>query len=324
MAVQISVVVPTYQRPQLLEQCLKSLLAQDLSADAFEIIIADDGPSAATEALVQQYASRSASRPEIRYIAVTGPHGPAAARNRGWRAAGADIIAFTDDDCQPGPRWLSEGLSVVKQGADAAWGKIVMPVPAVPTDYEKDASHLAHAEFVTANCFCRRSALQRVGGFDERFRLAWREDSDLFFNLMNSGAVIRHAPQAIVVHPIRPAPWGVSLSQQRKVVFDALLYKKHPDLYRQKIRATPPWDYYGIVASVLFAVTALFWGHVSAALGALAIWLALTLAFFWRRMRGTSRSPRHVLEMLWTSVLIPPVALFWHWRGVLKFRVLYI
>jgi hypothetical protein len=60
-------------------------------------------------------------------------------------------------------------------------------------------------------------------------------------------------PDVVVVHPVRPAAWGVSLRQQRKSQFDALLFKKHPALYRRRIRARPPLDYYGMVLSFLAA-----------------------------------------------------------------------
>src|SRR5437588_356229 len=79
---------------------------------------------------------------------------------------------------------------------------------------------LERAEFVTANCFVRRSVLERLGGFDETFRMPWREDADLQFRLLEAGCTIAAAPAALIVHPVRPAPWGVSLRQQRKVMFD--------------------------------------------------------------------------------------------------------
>src|SRR5205085_889073 len=83
--------------------------------------------------------------------------------------------------------------------------------------------------------------LARRGGFDESFRLPWREDSDLHFRLLEAGCRVVRAAQAIVVHPVRPAPWGVSLRQQRKVMFDALLFRKHRALYRERIRGAPRW-----------------------------------------------------------------------------------
>lgn len=324
MAPLICVVVPTYKRPQLLKQCLGALYAQDLRGEFFEIVVADDGPSAANRALVEDFDREFTNGPAIRYVPVTDAHGPAAARNSGWRNSRADFIAFTDDDCQPQREWLRHGLQALEHGADAAWGKLVMPVPARPTDYEKDASHLAHAEFVTANCFCRKTVLERIGGFDERFRLAWREDSDLFFNLLNIDANIVHAPDAVVVHPVRPAPWGVSLSQQRKTVFDALLYKKHPQYYRSRIRPSPPWNYYVIVVSLAAVPVFVLSGNPLGAGTAAVVWSGLTAAFLLHRLRGTARTFRHVAEMVFTSALIPPLALYWHWRGAFKFRVLYV
>jgi GT2 family glycosyltransferase len=284
----VTVVVPTCGRPELLARCLAALEKQSLPREDYDVIVVDDS------------ALRS---------------GPAAARNRGWRQARAAVVAFTDDDTEPHPHWLANGLKAM-QGADAASGRIVMPIPAVPTDYERDAQGLERSEFVTANCFVRRDVLERLGGFDESFRMAWREDSDLHFRLLRAGARIARAPDAVVVHPVRPAPWGVSLRQQRKVMFDALLFKKHRALYRSRIRAGGRWDYYAIVASLALALA----GFTPA----LPIWALLTARFFGQRLRGASKRPGHLLEMLVTSMFIPPLAVFWRFAGALRYRVAFL
>ncbi len=284
----VSVVVPTCGRPQLLARCLAALERQSLPRECFEVIVIEDRKR----------------------------DGPAATRNRGWRSAHSPIIAFTDDDCVPEPGWLAAGLRAM-DGFDAVTGRIVMPLSGAPTDYERDAKRLEQGEFVTANCFVRRHVLERIGGFDERFRLAWREDSDLHFNLLAARARLNRAPGAVVVHPVRPAPWGVSLKQQRKVMFDALLFKKHPRLYRERIRATPRWDYYAIT---LFLLLSLFLPYPAGA-AALAFWSLLTIRFFRERVNGTSRSLSHIAEMLLTSIAIPPLAVFWRLAGALRFRV---
>ena len=98
-------------------------------------------------------------------------------------------------------------------------------------------------------------------------------------------------------------------------MFDALLFKKHPHLYRQRIRRSPRWDYYLITGT-------LFGGLLYPSL--FLVWAAFTARFAWQRLRGTSKSPRHVLEMIVTSVAIPPVALFWRLVGALKFRVAFL
>lgn len=319
MAVAASIVVPTYRRNDLLRTCLEKLAVQSFPAAHYEIVIADDAGLPETKSLVEQFAARADC--PVRYIAVSAAHGPAAARNAGWQAARGGIIAFTDDDCQPEPDWLREGVACLhKSNAAAATGKVIVPLPAEPTDYERDCAGLGHGEFVTANCFCQREALQAVGGFDERFKTAWREDSDLQFTLLEHGYHIVRAPAAVVVHPVRPASWGVSLRQQKKTAFNALLYKKHRELYRTRIHPTPS-NYYAIAASLggLVAGTATGFTHV--AVLAAVCWAALTADFCRRRLRGTSLAPSHVMEMAVTSALIPPLSLYWHVRGMLAERV---
>jgi hypothetical protein len=197
-------------------------------------------------------------------------------------------------------------------------------MPAIPTDYERNATGLGTAEFVTANCFCRRDVLAATGGFDERFTAAWREDSDLYFRLLEEGRRVVHAPDAVVVHPIRPAPWAISLRQQRKSLFNALLYKKHPALYGRFIQPAPPWHYYRIVAALLGTGIGVLRRSRLLMAGGICVWLWLTARFCAGRLRGTSHAPDHVVEMIVTSALIPPIAVFWRIRGALKFRVVFL
>jgi glycosyltransferase involved in cell wall biosynthesis len=313
----VSVVIPTYRRPDLLARCLAAVVAQDL--DDFEVIVADDAVDDAARRQVEGLTARV----PVRYVAVTGSHGPAAARNRGWHAACGDMVAFTDDDTIPDRGWLRAALAVIDGGADAVTGRTVVPRPAVPTDYERNESGLERAEFITANCLVRRDVLKAVGGFDERFAVAWREDSDLHFNLLERGARIAAAPDALVVHPVRPARWGVSLRLQHKIQFDALLYRKHPRLFRERIRPGTPWGSYAVVAALAVAGTAAVRGPWSVVIAAVVIWLVLTGKFAARRLRGTSHAPRDVAEVVVTSALIPPLAVFWRLYGAVRFRTLF-
>lgn len=323
--IAVSVVVPTCGRPDLLNRCIQALSQQTLDPRSYEVIIVDDRPSAQTRNTVHAWKERlTHDGPCLTYLANHGPHGPAAARNRGWRQARAEVVAFTDDDTVPAPAWLDNGLAAFDAGVAALCGQVEMPLPATPTDYERDAGHLESAEFVTANCFCRKAVLERLNGFDERFRMAWREDSDLHFRLLDLRERIARAPQAVVIHPVRPAPWGVSVSQQKKILFDALLYKKHPQRYREKIRAHPRWDYYAIVVSLMAALSGIVAGQITLALIAAIAWLLLTARFCLLRLRGTARTPSHVAEMIVTSALIPPHAVFWRLVGALRFRVAFV
>src|SRR3954469_10666884 len=102
---------------------------------------------------------------------------------------------------------------------------------------------------------------------------------------------------------------------------DARFCKKHRRLYRERIRATPRWDYYAIVLALLASGIALACGALKLSFLLLVLWFGLTATFSAQRLRGTSRSPRHVLEIVVTSIAIPPLAVFWRLVGALKFRV---
>ena len=99
-------------------------------------------------------------------------------------------------------------------------------------------------------------------------------------------------------------------------MYDALLFRKHRQLYRARIRAGARWDYYAIVAALAVAAA----GFTPA----LILWLVLTLRFFVQRLRGASKRPSHILEMLVTSLLIPPLAVFWRLAGALRYRVAFL
>ena len=322
----VSVVLPTYRRVALLERCLKALLRQSLHADCYEIVVVDDGQEDEVQALVSALAAR-AGTPALRYLRPPCGRGPAVARNCGWRAARAPLVAFTDDDTVADPQWLHQGLVGMRAPWLALAGRVRVP-PAFPserrpTDHELMTLGLERAEFVTANAFVWRAALMMVGGFDERFQRPWREDSDLQFRLEALGPVGR-CDAALVWHPVRPERWGVSLRQQRNVFFDALLYRKHPRLYRVRVRRRPPWDYYLIVLMALAApvlgLAGMGRAALLAALGALALVLALAL----KRLRPSARDPAHVLEVMLTSALIPFLSVYWRLRGALHFRVLFL
>jgi GT2 family glycosyltransferase len=313
-----SIVIPTFRRNDLLARCLDAACDQSFPADRYEVIVADDAAAEDTARLVRQYDQRSPCA--VRYVPVCGSHGPAAARNAGWRVANGAFLAFTDDDCVPDRGWLAAGVRSLEAGPKeaAAWGRLEMPLPPEPSDYERDASGLAQAVFVTANCFVTRAAIEEVDGFDERFQVAWREDSDLYYSLLEQGVPIVHQPDALVVHPIRAAPWGVSLKQQRKSVFDVLLYRKHPKLYRQHV---PPFPllYLGTVGAGLSALIGLALGQFAWSAAAGIVWLLLTLRFALMRLAGTKHSASHIAEMLLTSALIPWLAIVYRAIGLWRF-----
>jgi glycosyltransferase involved in cell wall biosynthesis len=319
---QISVVVPTYKRPDLLKQCLKALRRQTFSPDEYEVIVVSDGPDRQTETMIKKI---QATFPQLRFIALAENKGPAAARNAGWLSAKGKIIAFTDDDCLPAKNWLHEIVSHIgNNNIKAVSGRVIVPRTNRPTDYELNTAGLENAEFVTANCACTKAALIAAGGFDERFRMAWREDSDLHFKLITQQIPIDSLKDVVVTHPVREPRWGISLKEQKKTLFNALLYQKYPRMYRQRIQPMPPVLYYFVVWAFVLTLIGVFTKTEVLANSGLWLWASLTTYFIVKRLYKTSLAPAHVAEMILTSIFIPFLSVYWQWYGAVKYRVFFI
>ena len=323
MHIKCSVVIPTFKRPHLLKQCLCSLLQQQINV-RYEVIVVSDGKDKDTEALMNEF---SDSQIPFIYASLDKKCGPAAARNKGWQIAKGELIAFTDDDTQPSMQWLHqywEAYIEQRTNRVAFTGVVKVPLPQYPTDYERNTAGLETADFVTANCACTKEVLHYINGFDEDFTMAWREDSEFQFRLLKAGIPIIKVSAAIVVHPVRKAMWGVSLNEQKKSMFNALLYKKHPHLFRKKILSSPLWNYYGIILSFVAAVILLATSFYLTALVTASIWLFLLSKFVMKRLQTTSLSLSHVSEMIVTSLLIPFLSVFWTLYGAYKFKVFFL
>ncbi|MEJ7685324.1 MAG: glycosyltransferase [Segetibacter sp.] len=207
MQIRISVIVPTYKRPQLLKNCLLNLCNQTFDSKEYEIIIVSDGPDKETEMLVSEFANCQFKN--IRFLCLPVKKGPAAARNAGWQSAQGILIAFTDDDCLPEKTWLENIWKHYDYEAEIAFtGKVIVPVSQQPTDFELNTKGLETGDFVTANCICTKATLKVIGGFDEAFTAAWREDSDLEFKLLKHKVPIIKLHDAVVIHSCKKSTMG--------------------------------------------------------------------------------------------------------------------
>lgn len=326
---RISVVIPTCRSVDLLCRCLAAVFAQRIERGAFEVIVVDEGARAETEAALQSLRARD-DAPVVRLVRPRQGHGVAAARNAGWRAAYGKLIAFTDDDAIPHPDWLAEGERALNAGLVAVSGQVAVPALAAPKspprrwDRDPASRERQSARFMAANAFVRRSALLTVGGFDERFQRPCQEDSDLQFRLQRDAGPVGRSPRALVVHPAQPERWGDCLRRQKDLFFEALLYKKHPRLYRERIFSSPPWNDYAIVLLTLAAP--LLWAADVAGSAAVSLALAVVgiLRLVAERLHRSPRAPEHIVEVLLTSALMPFLSVYWRLRGAIHFRVLFL
>ena len=125
-ALKISAIVCTFNRADVLGDCLAALEVQSLDAEAFEVIIVDNASTDDTAGLADAYVSRN---PNFKVVREE-KQGLAAARNRGMREATSAIAAFTDDDAIPSVGWLEQILQQF-EGLDektAAVGGEIDPV----------------------------------------------------------------------------------------------------------------------------------------------------------------------------------------------------
>lgn len=320
----ISVVVPTYKRQALLMRCVEALSRQFFLHQHFEVIIVSDGPDDETKHAVEETCRTMYRDLTVRYIALPVKRGPAAARNLGWRNASASLVAFTDDDCIPDVYWLQQLYDAYirsRLNEVAFTGRTMVPIPPTPTDYQRNIANLERAEFITANCAATRHALEKINGLDEAFTMAWREDSDFQFRLIQQDIPIIAVREACVLHPVRKAPWGICIREEKKGMFNPLLMKKHPELCKQKFRITPPWYYYAMIVCCITSVTGILTGTDWLLYPALACWLILLADFTRKRLQHTSKSFSHVMEMILTSPLLPFLSIYWWWYGAFRFHV---
>lgn len=235
MSLEFSVVIPTFNRRDALMRCLDALARQTAGAGRFEVLVVDDGSTDGTAGALRE-------RPfPFAFRALSVPKGGASrARNAGIAAAAGDFVAFTEDDVVPDGDWLERASARLQEGpADVLEGRTV------DLETRRDLRRYDAGgvpSFIPCNLFIRRAVLAQVGGYDESFHdagrnLYFREDADLGFRILDAGFGVRFAADVVVGHPAQFETLGNCLRHGRRYEFDALLYRKHPERYRQMIES---------------------------------------------------------------------------------------
>jgi histidinol-phosphate phosphatase family protein len=220
------------------------------------------------------------------------------------RAGDAEWIAFLDDDVIPLPGWRAALAEDIRQAkAVATQGRLQV----LGRDPEEAVKGLETGLWITADMACRRDVFLRVGGFDERFRHAYREDSDLGLRLTAAGHSIARG-RRWVEHPVPASRWWSSVARQRGNADDALMLFLHGRDWHKQAGAPRGLRRRHLVTTSLFAaaVATRVAGRKRLSKALLAGWLAMTANLV--RKRG------HVAS----SVAIPFAATWWWWFGLLR------
>ena len=239
---ELSVVVPTYNRIDTLRVVLPSLLDQTLSAGAYEIVIADSQSTDGTAQYVLGLGSE-AGQHRVRYI--PGPYGGrASARNAGVEAAHGRFVLFTDADIIASPDLLERHLACHGLAPDLRLGVVGCELQVRSLDdYRRQRDHpevrqplhkpsrrrLTWLYFLTGNASVSRDDLRGVGAFDEAFTGYGHEDLELGYRLQKSGVEIRYEPRAINYH-WHPVGYDEQIGRMELAgVSTVRFYRKHRD-----------------------------------------------------------------------------------------------
>jgi len=307
----IDVVIPTVGR-----SCLGRLLAsieRERVHERGRVIVVDDRPGK-TALELPAWATRVVGRCA----------GPAAARNRGWSASDADWIAFLDDDTELTPAWLDQlesDIGDLPATVAASQGRIMVPRPTgrKPTDAERAVIGLETARYASADICYRRSVLELVGGFDERFPRAYREDSDIALRVLDAGFDIVQGRRA-TLHRLADDPARSALRRQAGNRDDVLMAALHGRGWRERCGAPRGRLRRHLLTSAAAAAVpvAVVAGRRTLAGVLGAVWLAGTAELAWARIAPGPRTRREVTGLLATSLALPPLAVGQYARGLLE------
>ncbi|HEX2959461.1 MAG TPA: glycosyltransferase family A protein [Chitinispirillaceae bacterium] len=236
---KLSVVVASH-RIKWINELSELLLSQKgIDRSEFEIIIVTDYQN---DTLSEKY-------PGIKWIFYP-DLSISKKRNEGIGNANGIYVAFTDDDCMPSLTWAADGVTYLDNNPGIAGVEGYTTIDSagesrVLIEYRR----LEKQGFRTNNIFYRKSDLVAAGLFDTRFSVQ-REDVDLAFSLLSLGKKIEYCKNITLGHRFRDGePWDL-LKNCINRRFDPLLYKKHPELYRQYIKSPFPLSI--LLSSVIF------------------------------------------------------------------------
>ena len=241
-APEVSVVIPSHGRLLRLWWLLNALEEQRPGDVKFEVVVVHDYPAEEAKTLAQH---PLAEKGVLRLIDIPPEAGnPARQRNIGWRAATAQFIAFTDDDCRPDTGWLAglmearDGDATIVQGSTQP-DPLEILVSAAPHHRSLQVDP-PNSFLQTCNIGYPRPLLERLGGFDEAFPTAAGEDTDLGLRAREIGAPVVAAEGARVFHAVESVWLGRAVISSRKWEHLPYIVRKHPEL-REKFTLGVFW-----------------------------------------------------------------------------------
>lgn len=253
MNIQVSVVIPTYNRKEILKETLRRILNQDFSEE-YEVIVVDD---LSTDGTYEENCKLQITNCEFKII-KNQKKGRASARNEGIKEARGEIVLFIDDDIWVGKDFIQRHLDCRLQNVELEMenceSEFVVVGAILPSDevnrkilwneyitrrYEsvvekmrRESNNLPYGFFLTGNVSLRKSLIERVGLFDEGFREYSFEDTDLGYRLKQAGTRIVFCEDIVGYHFFETDLNGIVRKAYELGRSAKVFCEKHPELER--------------------------------------------------------------------------------------------
>ncbi len=234
-ALSFSVIVCTRNGNSRIGNCLNAI--HRMTGGGFETLVVDDGSTDGTGDFVAQ------NFPWVRLIRLE-PGGLSAARNVGAAAAYGEVLAFTDDDCEPDREWIARLRPMFLRGDYAAAGgpnlpppprtleeAVVCAAPGAPSHVMLDDDEAEHLP--GCNLAVTKAAFDAIGGFDPQFHTAG-DDVDFCWRLRDAGFRLGFVPGAFVWHWRRPSIAAFLRQQLGYGRAEHMLLAKHPARFSKR------------------------------------------------------------------------------------------
>ena len=311
-----SVIISVQNRSIMLMDCLRGLAAQSVAKDRFEVVVVDN---CSTEDLLPVIeAARHDLGLTVLFARTREDRGPAPARNFGVGLSSGVVLAFTDSDCRPTPRWLELALDAIRPPAVSLVSGPVLPKPEQSPQFTSKLSFVTvneHPTFPAANLLVRAGVFRAAGGFDESlsFRDPFRRatecaDTDLAWRIIKCGHERRFVPEAVMYHELETQGLLLWLLEPTRLFLLPELVRRHPELRAALLTARVVFYPPGVLVSVcgVFCIVA---SLVAPALlltlpPALVVWTA-----YRKRtvnpivlVRLCARAPLHALKLMVMNV----------------------
>lgn len=264
---KISVIIPTYNRKNILIKCLDALFEQTYPMDDFEIVVVDDGSTDGTESIVKDRMVKSPVG--LRYFKQE-KKGPAAARNMGIESAKGEIVLFIGDDIIASPLLLEEHVKWHNKYSNdslavlgyVTWSPDIEITPFLEWLDESgaqfgyklinDPDNVSYRFYYTSNASVKKEFLLKHGLFDEDFPYAAMEDIEIAYRLKDKGLKIVYKKSALAYHEHKIDMENFLKRSELVGRSMGIFYEKHP-LFKKETKNFPIFN---LKTSIKF----LIWG----------------------------------------------------------------